>query len=187
MRSLLLAAALLSGQVPAATAQSARSAERNSNRTMVHSIEIRASAKDVYRALTTPEGWRRWAVGVAWEVQRHPRIIETSYDPRAMPGGPATIRQLFVREEPYRLVEFRTIKAPRGFDGFDTYRNVINRLELRSVGPHRTRLRFIAGPFPDTATGRKLFRFFDSGNRKTLENMAEVLGRGAQSRFQAEQ
>ena len=169
--------------VPAATVHSSVTTARDGSRTMVQTTMVSAPAREVWDALTTAKGWRRWAAPIAWQVGSRPRLIETSYDQTAHPGGPSTIRQLFISEVPYRSLAFRTIKAPAGFRHLETYRKVINRVELTPLGPKRTRVRFSAGPYPDTPAGRELFGFFQRGNRKTLENMAQVLGGHARNRF----
>jgi len=186
MRALSLwLATLLSGAAvaqPTVVASTSRT-DAAGNRTMIQTVEIETSTREIYHALTTAEGWRRWAVPAAREISRNPHIIETSYDPKAPPGDAATIRQQFVRKVPNRLVVYRTIKAPSGFEEFETYRHVVNRVELTPLDGRRTKVRVSAGPYPDTPAGRKLFGFFEQGNRKTLENMAEVLGRGSESQF----
>ena len=176
-------AALMAAPACAANVESSSRTASDRSRTMVHSVVIDAPVREVWGALTTPEGWQRWAVPIAWQTSRRPRIIETSYDLKARPGDPQTIRQLFVREVPYRLLEYRTIKAPRGFADFETYTRVVNRVELTPMGRKKTRLTASSGPFPDTDAGRKFYGFFIEGNGKTFENMADVLGGHQPSRF----
>jgi uncharacterized protein YndB with AHSA1/START domain len=175
---------LLAGSAStAAPVRQSITAARDGSRTMTLSVVIDAPRRELWDALTSAEGWKRWATRVAWQVQAKPRIIETSYDAAAKPGGPTTIRQQFVTELPYRRLSFQTIKAPEGFKHFGTYKKVVNQVELIPLGPNRTRIIFSAGPYPDTPAGRELFGFFSAGNKQTLENMANVLGHGAHSRF----
>lgn len=138
-------------------------------------VEIAAARGDVWTALTTAEGWQRWAVRKAWLKSATPLVIETSYDPEARPGGPQTIVQQFDKLEAPTSLSFRTTKAPAGFEGFETYRNVVSSFTLSPSGPNTTKLTFESGPFPDTAEGRKLFAFFRDGNEKTMEQMARAL------------
>lgn len=174
MKSLVLAIAAAS--LLAAPAQSRP-------RTIVESVDIDAPMAVVWRAITTAEGWQQWAAAVAWRTGTHPLIIETSYDPAARPGDPTTIRQLFVRQRPRRSVAFRTVKAPAAFKDFETYRHVVNVIGLTPSGARRTHVRFTAGPFPRTPAGDRLYAFFKAGDRKTLDNMARVLGDADKSRF----
>lgn len=179
-----IAFAMLPHAAAAAGVQSTVSTAPDGSRTMTHTVVIDAPVKHVWSALTTADGWKRWATASAWQVSDRPRIIETSYKADGVPGGPTAIRQLFLSEVPFRSLSFRTIKAPAGFKHFETYRKVVNRVVLTPVAIGQTRVRFRAGPYPDTVAGRELFAFFEAGNRKTLENMADVLGKGARSRFE---
>ena len=188
-RGLLAAAAVSLAWAPlgAAGVSTEIRTDRDGSRTIVLSTEIATSRTNLWRALTTADGWKSWAAAAAWQVSAHPRIIETSYDAKAGPGGPQTIQQLFVFERAPAELAFRTIKAPAGFQDFDVYRNVVNRMRLTPLDSGRTRLRFESGPFPASAAGKRLFGFFEAGNRKTLENMAEVLSGAGHSQFATEE
>jgi uncharacterized protein YndB with AHSA1/START domain len=146
-------------------------------RTQVFTIAVTASRDEVWNALTTAEGWKRWAVPVAWQTSSNPLVIVTSYDAKAAPDGPQTIKQQFDRLDPPNSLSFRTIKAPAGFPGFDTYRDVVTTFTLRSKADGGTSVTFESGPFPDTEEGRRLYGFFKDGNRATLEQLARVLSK----------
>ena len=145
------------------------------SRTQVFTVDVAASRDEVWAALTTAEGWKRWAVPVAWQTGSDPLVIETSYDPKAAPGAAQTIRQQFDRLDPPSSLSFRTTKAPAGFPGFETYRNVVTTFTLGSKAGGGTSVTFESGPFPDTEEGRRLYGFFKDGNRVTLERLARVL------------
>jgi len=76
-------AALMAAPACAANVESSSRTASDRSRTMVHSVVIDAPVREVWGALTTPEGWQRWAVPIAWQTSRRPRIIETSYDLKA--------------------------------------------------------------------------------------------------------
>lgn len=151
--------------------------DANGARTQVITVEVAAPAADVWTAMTTAEGWRKWAAPVAWTRSTSPLVIETSYDTNASPDGPQTIKQRFDRLEPRRSFRFRTIKAPATFQGFETYSKVVTDVSLTPLGADRTRVRFVSGPFPATAEGSRLYGFFLEGNRFTLERMARALAK----------
>ena len=148
------------------------------SRTLHHEVEVDAPIGQVWRAISTPEGWRSWAVPVARPVDGEPDMIETSYDPSAPPGAPATIRQLFVARIPGRLLAFRTVKAPQGFPDFDTYSKVVSIFELEALAPGRTRVRLTSSPYPRTEAGRRLFAMFWQGNRISLERLRRRFAEG---------
>ena len=147
-------------------------------RTQIYTFAVDAPRAEVWAALTTAAGWRRWAVPIAWQRSADPLVIETSYDAKAAPDGPQTIKQQFDRLEPQHSLRFRTIKAPAGFPGFETYKAVVTTFTLADRAGGGTSVTFESGPFPDTADGRKLFGFFRAGNRQTLERLAQVLAKG---------
>ena len=152
------------------------------SRTQVFTVDVGAPRDEVWAALTTAEGWKRWAVPVAWQTSANPLVIETSYDPKAAPGAPQTITQQFDRLEPPGLLTFRTVKAPAGFPGFDTYRHVVTTFTLAGKAGGGTSVKFESGPFPDTEEGRRLYGFFKGGNRQTLERLARVLSESGDAR-----
>jgi hypothetical protein len=123
----------------------------------------------VWPVVSTAEGWKSWAVPVAWDPS--PDVIETSYSTAAAPGDPSTIRQQILLRLPGRMMVFRTIKAPAGFPDFETYSKVLNALELEPVGETRTRIRLTATNYPDSEAGRRLLAFFERGNAQTMESL----------------
>lgn len=133
---------------------------------LVHETVRDAPLEEVWAAIATPEGWRTWAVPVAWSPE--PGLIETSYDPKASPGGPSTIRQRILASVPGRLIAFRTVKAPAGFPHFDVFGQTTGLFELEAAGAGRTRLRLTGAGYPDTEAGRELLGFFEQGNKVSL-------------------
>ena len=166
---------------PASASPEARSrtiVESGGSRTLVAEVEVDAPIAEVWAAISTPEGWQGWAVPLARNVEGEPDLLETSYDPSAPPGGPGTIRQLFVARIPGRLLAFRTVKAPQGFPDFDTYSRVVSIFELEPRGEGSTFVRLSAYPYPDDEAGRRLLAFFERGNRSTLDMLRRRFAEG---------
>lgn len=178
----MIAAALLLLAAASSVVSVTEVADRQGARSQVMTFEVAAPTSEVWDALTTADGWRKWAAPVAWTRSTSPLVIETSYDTAARPDGPQTIKQQFDRLEPQRSLSFRTVKAPATFAGFETYSNVVSEVSLTPLDLGRTRVRFVSGPFPDTSEGRRLYRFFLEGNRLTFERMAQVLAREPDTR-----
>ncbi|HYJ31227.1 MAG TPA: SRPBCC domain-containing protein [Allosphingosinicella sp.] len=143
---------------------------------LTHESIVDAPPADVWRAISTAEGWRTWAVPVAWAPE--PDVIETSYTPTAQPGDPSTIRQRILAAVPERLLLFRTIRAPAGFPNFDTFAAVTSAFELEPLGETRTRVRLTGAGFADTEAGRQLLGFFREGNRVSLERLRRRFATG---------
>lgn len=139
-------------------------------RTLTHQLVVPAPVDQVYAALTTPEGWRTWAVRSAWVSASDPDLMETSYAPGAGEGDPRNIRQRYLLRVPNRLVAFRTVQAPAGFPHAEEFYRVTHLIELEPAsGGTRVRLSNIG--YPAGAAGDTLIGFFREGNRTSLEQL----------------
>ena len=136
---------------------------------LTHETIIDAPAAEVWAAISTAEGWKSWAVPVAWAPE--PNLIETSYDPAARPGDKSTIRQRLVAQVPGRTLVFSSVKAPEGFPNFETFAKVTSIFELEPVDARRTRVRLTGSGYADTDAGRQLLGFFEQGNTASLEQL----------------
>jgi len=145
--------------------------EADGSTTLTHEVIVPAPAADVWAAISTPEGWRTWAVPAAWTAADDPNSIESSYNPAARPADPTIIRQHFVARLPGRLLVFRTTRAPQGFPHFETYARVTSFFELETVDAGHTRVRLIGSGYADEEAGRQLAGFFREGNRISLERL----------------
>jgi uncharacterized protein YndB with AHSA1/START domain len=152
-----------SSSAPAATKEKAP----DGTHLLVHETILDASPAQVWAAISTAEGWKSWAVPVAWAPAAD--MIETSYAPTAKPGDASTIRQQILLRVPRRLMVFRTVKAPAGFPDFDTYSKVVSAFELEPAGEGRTRVRLIGTGYADNEAGRRLLGFFERGNQVSLD------------------
>ena len=169
MTLILIAAALASAAPGAAPAPVAASTvqEADGSRTLVHEVVVEAPREQVWAAISTAEGWKTWAVPVAWASEGGG--IETSYTPTASPGDASTIRQEVLLRVPHRLLVFRTVKAPQGFPNFATYAKVTSVFELEPAGEGRTRVRLTGAGYADDEAGRGLLAFFERGNAASLD------------------
>ena len=169
MLALIVAAATVASPVAVTKHKSA-----DGGHAMTHEVVVAAPVAEVWRAISTAEGWESWAVPTAWSPQ--PDIIETSYTPTAEPDDPTTIKQQVLFAAPERLMLFRTVKAPDGFPDFDTFAKVTNLFEVEPVGEGRTRVRLIGTGYAGTAAGQRLLAAFEHGNTISLQNLAARFG-----------
>ncbi len=178
-------AALLLG-LAAASPASAATKERAPDGThlLVHEAVVDAAPEDVWAAISTAEGWKSWAVPVAWAPA--PDMIETSYTPTAKPGDPSTIRQQVLIRVPRRLMVFRTVKAPERFPDFETYARVVSAFELEPAGEGKTRVRLTGTGYADTEAGRRLLGFFEKGNQVSLDALKARFAKAAPAPLRAE-
>jgi uncharacterized protein YndB with AHSA1/START domain len=143
---------------------------------LVHEAVIDAPVTEIWNAITTPEGWRSWAVPVAWAQEDG--VLETSYNPAATPGDSTTIRHRVLASVPGRMIAFQTIKAPDGFPHFDVFSRTTALFELEPEGDGRTRVRTVSAGYPDDEAGRQLIGFFREGNRVTLDRLRRRFSEG---------
>jgi uncharacterized protein YndB with AHSA1/START domain len=141
--------------------------------TLSHEVVVAAPPSEVWSAISTPEGWRTWAVPASWTAADDPDSIESSYNPAARPGDPTIIRQHFLARLPGRLLVFRTTRAPQGFPHFETYARVTSFFELEAVDATHSRVRLTGTGYTDTEAGRLLLGFFRDGNRVSLERLRD--------------
>jgi len=167
MRNTLLLAIASLALAAAAPVEVRSYKEADGSHTLIHELVVAAPPAEVWKAISTAEGWRTWAVPVAWSPS--PDVIETSYPPTAAPGDKSTIRQRLLARIPGRLLVFRTEKAPHGFPHFETYSKVTSVFELEPAGEAKTRVRLTGTGFADSDAGRQLLAFFTRGNKASLE------------------
>jgi hypothetical protein len=70
--------------------------ETNGDRVILLSVDVKATSGVIWNALSTPEGWRSYAVAFATMEMKLGGIIETSYSPKAQPGDPDNIKNEIV-------------------------------------------------------------------------------------------
>lgn len=163
---------------PPPPVETATKTEADGTVTTIHRAVIAAPAAEVWAAISTPEGWRGWAAPLARWAEGESDVIETSYNPDELAGGPGAIWQRFVALIPGRLLVFRTIKVPDDFPHGDEYKQVTSFIELEPDGAG-TRLTLTATGYPDSEGGRALVQFFAKGNAVTLEALRRHLAKAA--------
>ncbi len=172
---LLLAAAAPAGALVPVTEQ-VRS-EADGTVSLSHTVIVAAAPERVWAAITTVDGWKSWAVPVAWISSDRPNVIETSYNPAASPGDAMNIKNEFVARVPGKRLVFHTIKAPAGFPHFDALRRVTHTFELAPEGSE-TRVSLTGTNFGGDASGQAVLAFFKGGNRVSLEMLRDRFASG---------
>ena len=180
----ILIAALLLGLAAAPSPAAMKARAPDGTHLLSHEVVVDAPPAEVWSAISTVEGWKSWAVPVAWAPASD--LIETSYTPTARPGDPSTIRQQILLRLPERLLVFRTVKAPAGFPDFDTYAKVVSAFELEPAGEGRTRVRLTGTGYADSEAGRRLLGFFERGNAVSLEALKKRFAAASPTPLRAE-
>jgi uncharacterized protein YndB with AHSA1/START domain len=157
-----------------AYAQDRIETEADGSRTLVTEAFVPAPPDAVWQAATTAEGWKRWAVPSAWTAPNDPDLLETAYNPNAKPGDANNIQQRFVARLPRRLLVFRTVRTPPDFPHSDAFMRVTQFFEFAPEAGG-TRVRLTGVNYPAGAEGDILLGFFKTGNRTTLDSLAQRL------------
>lgn len=170
MRGLSIALALAVA-APAAAQEVAVTVETaaDGTRTLIHEAVIPAPVGEVWTAVATADGWKTWAVPVVREGPDG--VFETSYDPAAPAGGPATIGQQWIAREAPTRASFRTTRTPAGFPHADAYKQVISTFTLTPEGANATRLRLSGAGYPAGPAGDALLGFFRTGNSMGMRQL----------------
>lgn len=153
--------------------------EADGSRVIRLSTRVSRPAAEIWTALSTTEGWRRWAVKAAWVDFRVGGIVETSYDPAATQGSPANIKNQIVAYVPGRMLAIRNVQAPPGFTHAEAFAQTATVIELHPLGAGETEVVLThAGYRPEPAFDA-LYTMFLAGDAWTLQNLKTVLERGA--------
>ena len=78
--------------------------ETNGDRVIRLSVDVSASADEIWSAFTTAEGWKSFAVAFAQVDMKVGGIIETSYNPKAQAGDSNNIKNEIVAYIPGRML-----------------------------------------------------------------------------------
>ena len=182
MIRMMTALALLAAAAPALAAsvspvtEQVRS-EADGTSSLSHAVVVPASPEQVWEAITTVDGWKSWAVPVAWIELARPQVIETSYNPAARPGDAMNIENEFTARVPVQRLVFHTIKAPAGFPHFDALRRVTHTFELAPEGSG-TRVSLTGAGYTNDESGQAVLAFFKGGNRVSLEMLRDRFSSG---------
>ena len=149
--------------------------EADGSRVIRLSVRVNRPAGDIWTALSTAEGWKRWAVKAAWVDFRVGGIIETNYDPAATQGSPANIRNQIVAYVPGRLLAIRNIQAPPGFQHAEEFSRTSTVIELHPAGPEETDVVLTHVGYRPEPAFDALYAMFHAGDAWTLQNLKTVL------------
>ncbi len=181
---LILAAFAFAASAHAATALPAGVTETSfvtpaGERVMELSIDVPASAADVWNAWATADGFRSWAVPFAAVDFRVGGFVESSYDPNAKPGDPNNIRNEVVAVVPGRMFVLRNTQAPEKvpFDA-PTFRKTQTVVTLTALGEKSTRVTVANAGYASGAPWDGVYQFFRDGNAWTLAELRKRFENG---------
>jgi uncharacterized protein YndB with AHSA1/START domain len=152
--------------------------EASGDRAMQLSIEVPASAHEVFQAFTTSEGFSSWAVPVAHVDFRIGGYIEASYDPAAKPGDPNNIRNRILAYVPDRVLVIKNEQAPKGFADPELFQRTSTVIEFAALSPTSTRVTLTNAGYGKGEGFDTLYQHFEWGNAYTLAELRSRFEKG---------
>jgi uncharacterized protein YndB with AHSA1/START domain len=172
----LLVSSLFFGPRPALTAEIPRSGgdviPAKAGTLVVESF-INAPVEEVWRVFTTGEGYKSLGVAQADVDFRIGGEIRSHYDPKGRLGDAETIVNEILAYEPERMLAIRIKQAPANFPYRDGTVGTWSVIYFNPAGEGVTQVRIITLGYTDTPASQATRKFFERGNRETLE----VLGK----------
>jgi hypothetical protein len=151
--------------------------ETNGGRVLKLSIVIDAPVSKIWSLLISAEGWKSWAVPVAWVDFGIGGMVETSYTATAVRGQPGNIKNAIVAYVPEQLLVLRNVQAPANFEHAEDFGKTVTVINLRSISENRAQVELDGVGFLTTSafdTLLKMFRYGDSWTLEHLKRAAEL-------------
>lgn len=152
--------------------------EPGGGRVLQLSIVVNAPPKAVWEAFTTSEGFRAWAVPVAWVDFRVGGVMESSYQPAAKVGDAENIKNQIVAYVPGRLLSIRNIQTPSGLKHRELFGQVVQTIEFDDFGAGRTRVTMTGVGWGPGEGFDYLYRHFEWGNAYSLAELKKRFDTG---------
>lgn len=178
LRSCLLLLSLAASPAAQEAASPTLPGAQAAGRVLRTQAELPAPPERVWRAFTDPAEQVRW-MGVAQariDLRVGGRWI-TSYEPDEELGGERSIVHEVLAFEPGRMLAFRTVDGPQGFD-IERYAGTWCVLTLEPRAGGRTELTLSGCGYGSGPEWDALWSFFEQGNRWTLDRLAAYLADG---------
>jgi len=154
---------------PAAAVANTSFMEPDGDRVMQISTVVPAPPAEVWKALSTAEGWKRLGVKMAAVDFQVGGMIETNYRADAQPGERSNIKNLIVAYLPERLLVIRNVQAPAGFANAEAFSRTATIIELEPWGGGQTRVRLSGVGFRPGGAYDDLYGKFTAGNAYSLD------------------
>jgi uncharacterized protein YndB with AHSA1/START domain len=146
--------------------------EANGDRVIRLSTEVASAPEEIWRVLTTADGWKSFAVAFAFVEMRVGGIIETSYNPKAQAGDPDNIKNEIVAFVPGRMLAIRCVQAPRNFTHKEEFFRTATVIEITPLeGNKKSRVALTAVGYEKGEAYDELYKKFRWGDAYTLEKL----------------
>jgi uncharacterized protein YndB with AHSA1/START domain len=180
--SVAAAALAISGAISAASETDVRAwvvDHPDGTRATVAEVVVAANSSQAWRAISTAEGWKSWAVPFAHFESLHlGTVIETSYAPNAKAGDEHNIRNRVLAYLPERMLSIQAFDAPPDFKHPALLKDTFTVIELEPIDGGHTRVRLTGCGYRAGEAFAEMQRFFLEGNAWTLGQLAKRFREG---------
>lgn len=151
----------------------------NGNRVQQVSVVVDAPIADAWKAFTTDEGFKRWAVPVTRITLGNDGMMESSYSVNSKIGDPDNIKNRIVAYFPERLLVLQNAHVPKGapFDPvlIATLRTIIT---FEPVDATHTKVTEAQVGYGSGAGYDDMYAHFRDGNAYALQTLAQSFVNG---------
>jgi len=133
---------------------------------------INAPVAEVWRVLTTADGYRLLGVAHADVDLEIGGEIRSHYDPDGRLGDPDTIVNEILAYDPERMLAIRVKRAPANFPFREAVRGSWSVFYLTPLGEDMTHLKLVGLGYGDDPESLEMRQYFAKGNRWTLDQLA---------------
>jgi len=136
---------------------------------LVHEGIINAPIAEVWKGISTADGYKMWGVAQCEYDLRVGGQIRTHYRPDGKLGDAGTIEQEILAFEPGRMLAFRIAKPPAGFPYKEAWKGTWSVITLTDLGDGRTHMRLAGMGYTADPESQQMRKFFLSGNEYSLK------------------
>ncbi len=137
---------------------------------------VQAPLADVWRIWSTAEGWKALGPAKVDLDLRLGGLIRSHYKPEGVLGDEGTIQNRILAYEPPRMLAICIDQPPKDFPFKQAWRNTWTVISLEAVDDTRTHVRIASLGFGADEESQAMHRFFESGNRWTIEKLKAHFG-----------
>lgn len=136
---------------------------------LVHEGVVNAPVAEVWKGISTAEGYKMWGVAQCEYDLRIGGSIRTHYKPDGRIGDEGTIEQEILAFEPERMLAFRIAKPPAGFPFKEAWKGTWSVITLTDLGDGRTHMRLAGMGYTADPESQAMRKFFLTGNEWSLK------------------
>lgn len=134
---------------------------------------INAPVAEVWRLFTTSEGFKSTGVAQAEVDLRVGGAIRSHHDPSGQLGDAATIINEILAFDPQRMLAIRIKQAPANLPNREATSGLWTVIYFTKSGEDMTHVKIVGLGYDDSAPSQALRKFFEQGNRWTLDHLAK--------------